>query len=92
MVTALKPYWGYVLLLLQVLNALAVGVTYLSGAVSEAHKPRVMAIGAAIALAVGAIQSITKALPDGDGDGVPDLFETSTTPVPPTPPSTGVGE
>jgi len=77
--------WGYVLLVLQILNATAAGTAFLSDALPDDQKPTALAINATVALIVGVIQSVTKALPDVDGDGVPDPFDPSIGPPPSQP-------
>lgn len=78
----LSRVWGYVLLVLQILNAIAATLAYLGSAVPEAQKPTVMAINLVVAAVVGCVQAFTKALPDVDGDGIPDPFDPSIGPPP----------
>lgn len=73
----LSKAWGWFLLVLQLLNAIAAGLTYLSmvpGLPESAHA-QVLAWNVGIAAAVGALQAVAKGLADTDGDGVPDIFQ-----------------
>ncbi len=81
----LSRAWGYVLLALQILNALAAMTAFLGNTVPEAQKPSFLAANLLIASVVGAVQAFTKALPDADGDGIPDPFDSSVDPSPPKP-------
>lgn len=73
----LSKAWGWFLLFLQVINAIAAGLTYLSlvPGLPETLRAKVLAANVVIAALVGSLQAVTKALPDADGNGVPDIFE-----------------
>lgn len=81
----LSRAWGYVLLALQILNALAATTAHLGSMVPDDQKPTVLAVNLVIASVVGAVQAFAKALPDVDGDGIPDPFDSSVDPSPPKP-------
>lgn len=73
----LSRVWGYWLLALQLVNAIAALLTYLSlvpNLPQSAHAT-VLTANVAIAALVGGVQAFTKALPDEDKDGVPDIFQ-----------------
>jgi len=72
---SLSRVWGYVLLVLQILNAIAAGTAFLTDALPDEQKHVALAVNATVALIVGCVQAVTKALPDEDKNGVPDLFE-----------------
>lgn len=76
----LSKVWGVWLLVAQVLNGATAALgglnalpdSFPSAATLKAHA---LMIHIGIGVLVGSVQAFAKALPDTDGDGVPDLFD-----------------
>jgi hypothetical protein len=76
----LSKVWGWWLLVAQILNALLAALAYFQMipgdlAWADAWKAHAAVLHGSIGVALGALQAFAKALPDTDGNGVPDLFE-----------------
>lgn len=73
----LSKAWGWFLLLIQWLNAIAAGLVYLSlvPKIPAPVRDTVLLWNVYIAAGVGSLQAMTKALPDEDHDGTPDIFQ-----------------
>lgn len=68
--------WALVLAMIQVVNALAAGLTYISALeLPPGAKERVLMANLAIAAVTGGFQAFAKSLSDTDKDGTPDLFD-----------------
>lgn len=81
----LSKVWGWWLLYLQLANAALAALVYfqmLPGdlAFLAAWKAHAAVIHGGIGVVTGALQAFAKALPDVDGDGVPDLFQSKRAP------------
>lgn len=76
----LSKVWGWWLLYLQLANAALAALVYFQMipgdlAFLAAWKSHAAVIHGGIGVVTGALQAFAKALPDVDGDGVPDLFQ-----------------
>lgn len=77
----LSKLWGWWLLYLQLANAAVAALVYFQMipgdfAVLAVWKQHAAVIHGGIGVLTGALQAFAKALPDVDGNGVPDVFET----------------
>lgn len=81
----LSKVWGWWLFYLQLANAALAALVYfqmvpLDMAFMATWKAHATVIHGAIGVVTGALQAFAKALPDADGDGVPDLFQSKRAP------------
>lgn len=68
--------WAYVLAGIQVINALAAALTYVSALdLPPGTKASVLTANLIIAAVTGGFQAFAKSLGDADKDGIPDLFD-----------------
>lgn len=68
--------WAFVLAMIQLVNALAAGLTYISALeLPPGAKDHVLVANLAIAAVTGGFQAFSKSLADTDKDGTPDLFD-----------------
>lgn len=77
-------YANALLMLLMAFGSLATDIAWL-----QAWKQHALEIHAGITAVIGTLQAMAKALPDADGNGVPDLFEGKVIPLPPSTPPDG---
>lgn len=81
----LSKVWGWWLLYLQLANAALAALVYFQMipgdlAFLATWKAHATVIHGTIGVVTGALQAFAKALPDVDGDGVPDLFQSKRAP------------
>lgn len=67
--------WAVIVWILQLLNAAAGAFAYLGETLPEEQKLKALAVNGFIGVLLGTWQAFSKKLPDGDGDGIPDLFD-----------------